>query len=102
LETCVKRNYLWRKRTNVPVPTVAATTLAKLAYDQQKALEEKLKREYEAYQSGASRFREQMGDKSKLRGYEVTGVPKTVKDVVRAPAMGGGIMNTRMMIRFRF
>jgi hypothetical protein len=79
------------------VPTVAATTLAKLAYDQQKALEEKLRREYEAYQSGASRFRERMGDKSKLRGYEVTGVPRTVKDVVRAPAMGGGIMDSRMM-----
>jgi hypothetical protein len=38
-----------------------------------------------------------MGDKSKLRGYEVTGVPRTVKDVVRAPAMGGGIMDSRMM-----
>jgi hypothetical protein len=79
------------------VPTVAATTLAKLSYDQQKALEERLRREYEAYQSGASRFRERMGDKSKLRGYEVTGVPRTVKDVVRAPAMGGGIMDSRMM-----
>jgi hypothetical protein len=79
------------------VPTVAATTLAKLSYDQQKALEEKLRREYEAYQSGVSRFRERMSDKSKLRGYEVTGVPRTVKDVVRAPAMGGGIMDSRMM-----
>jgi hypothetical protein len=38
-----------------------------------------------------------MSDKSKLRGYEVTGVPRTVKDVVRAPAMGGGIMDSRMM-----
>ena len=79
------------------VTTVAATTLAKLSYDQQKALEEKLRREYEAYQSGVSRFRERMSDKSKLRGYEVTGVPRTVKDVVRAPAMGGGIMDSRMM-----
>jgi hypothetical protein len=77
------------------VPTVAATTLAKLSYDQQKALEERLRREYEAYQSGVSRFRERMGDKSKLRGYEVTGVPRTARDVVRAPVMGGGIMNTR-------
>jgi hypothetical protein len=79
------------------VPTVAATTLAKLAYDQQKALEERLRREYEAYQSGVSRFRERMGDKSKLRGYEVTGVPRTTRDVVRAPVMGGGIMDSRMM-----
>jgi hypothetical protein len=83
-------------KTDVPVAAGGAV-LAKLAYDQQKALEEKLRREYEAYQSGASRFRERMGDKSKLRGYEVTGVPRTVKDVVRAPAMGGGIMDSRMM-----
>jgi hypothetical protein len=74
----------------------SASTLAKIAYDQQKALEERLRREYEAYQSGVSRFRERMGDKSKLRGYEVTGVPRTARDVVRAPVMGGGIMNTRM------
>jgi hypothetical protein len=84
------------EKTDVPVATGGAV-LAKLAYDQQKALEEKLRREYEAYQSGVSRFRERMGDKSKLRGYEVTGVPRTVKDVVRAPAMGGGIMDSRMM-----
>ena len=77
------------------VPTIAAATLAKLSYDQQKALEERLKREYEAYQAGVSRFRERTGDKSKLKGYEVTGVPRTARDVVRAPVMGGGIMNTR-------
>jgi hypothetical protein len=79
------------------VPTVAATTLAKLSYDQQKALEERLRKEYETYQAGVSRFRERMGDKSKLRGYEVTGVPRTARDVVRAPVMGGGIMDSRMM-----
>jgi hypothetical protein len=84
------------EKTDVPAATGGAV-LAKLAYDQQKALEERLRGEYEAYQSGASRFRERMGDKSKLRGYEVTGVPRTVKDVVRAPAMGGGIMDSRMM-----
>jgi hypothetical protein len=77
--------------------TLLGGTAAKLSYDQQKALEERLRGEYEAYQSGASRFRERMGDKSKLKGYEVTGVPRTVKDVVRAPAMGGGIMDSRMM-----
>jgi hypothetical protein len=75
---------------------LGGTALAKLSYDQQKTLEERLRKEYEAYQSGASRFRERMGDKSKLRGYEVTGVPRTARDVVRAPVMGGGIMNTRM------
>jgi hypothetical protein len=84
------------EKTDVPAAAGGAV-LAKLAYDQQKALEEKLRREYEAYQSGVSRFRERMSDKSKLRGYEVTGVPRTVKDVVRAPAMGGGIMDSRMM-----
>jgi hypothetical protein len=84
------------EKTDVPAATGGAV-LAKLAYDQQKALEEKLRREYEAYQSGVSRFKERMSDKSKLRGYEVTGVPRTVKDVVRAPAMGGGIMDSRMM-----
>jgi hypothetical protein len=77
--------------------TLLGGTAAKLSYDQQKALEERLRREYEAYQSGASRFRERMGDKSKLRGYEVTGVPRTARDVVRAPVMGGGIMDSRMM-----
>jgi hypothetical protein len=77
--------------------TLLGGTAAKLSYDQQKALEERLRGEYEAYQSGASRFRERMGDKSKLRGYEVTGVPRTARDVVRAPAMGGGIMDSRMM-----
>ena len=71
------------------VPTIAAATLAKLSYDQQKALEERLKREYEAYQAGVSRFRERTGDKSKLKGYEVVGVPRTARDVVRAPVMGG-------------
>jgi hypothetical protein len=77
--------------------TLLGGTAAKLSYDQQKTLEERLRKEYEAYQSGASRFRERMGDKSKLRGYEVTGVPRTARDVVRAPAMGGGIMDSRMM-----
>jgi hypothetical protein len=38
-----------------------------------------------------------MGDKSKLKGYEVTGVPRSARDVVRAPVMGGGIMDSRMM-----
>jgi hypothetical protein len=90
------RNRSWKKSDD-QIAAEGHQYLAKKAYDQQKALEEKLRREYEAYQSGATRFREQMGDKSKLRGYEVTGVPRTVKDVVRAPAMGGGIMDSRMM-----
>jgi hypothetical protein len=95
----VKKVFVGEDGKNIPNTTAATAgaVLAKLSYDQQKALEERLRREYEAYQSGASRFRERMGDKSKLRGYEVTGVPKTVKDVVRAPAMGGGIMDSRMM-----
>jgi hypothetical protein len=95
----VKKVFVGEDGKNIPNTTAATAgaVLAKLSYDQQKALEERLRREYEAYQSGASRFRERMGDKSKLRGYEVTGVPRTVKDVVRAPAMGGGIMDSRMM-----
>jgi hypothetical protein len=92
----ILKKVFWRKRRKCSSYWCGAV-LAKLSYDQQKALEERLRREYEAYQSGASRFRERMGDKSKLRGYEVTGVPRTVKDVVRAPAMGGGIMDSRMM-----
>jgi hypothetical protein len=83
------------KKTDVPAATAGAV-LAKLSYDQQKALEERLRREYEAYQSGVSRFRERMGDRSKLRGYDLTNVPVTARDVVRAPVMGGGIMNSRM------
>jgi hypothetical protein len=95
----VKKVFVGEDGKNIPNTTAATAgaVLAKLSYDQQKALQERLRREYEAYQSGASRFRERMGDKSKLRGYEVTGVPRTVKDVVRAPAMGGGIMDSRMM-----
>jgi hypothetical protein len=95
----VKKVFVGEDGKNIPNTTAATAgaVLAKLSYDQQKALEERLRGEYEAYQSGASRFRERMGDKSKLRGYEVTGVPRTVKDVVRAPAMGGGIMDSRMM-----
>jgi hypothetical protein len=95
----VKKVFVGEDGKNIPNTTAATAgaVLAKLSYDQQKALEERLRGEYEAYQSGASRFRERMGDKSKLRGYEVTGIPRTVKDVVRAPAMGGGIMDSRMM-----
>jgi hypothetical protein len=95
----VKKVFVGEDGKNIPNTTAATAgaVLAKLSYDQQKALEERLRGEYEAYQSGASRFRERMGDKSKLRGYEVTGVPRTARDVVRAPAMGGGIMDSRMM-----
>ena len=95
----VKKVFVGEDGKNIPNTTAATAgaVLAKLSYDQQKALEERLRGEYEAYQSGASRFRERMGDKSKLRGYEVTGVPRSARDVVRAPVMGGGIMDSRMM-----
>jgi hypothetical protein len=70
--------------------------LAKKAYDDQVRYNELLKKQYEDYIAATGAARTKFADKSKLRGYEVTGVPRTARDVVRAPVMGGGIMNTRM------
>jgi hypothetical protein len=70
--------------------------LAKKAYDDQVRYNELLEKQYEDYIAATGAARTKFADKSKLRGYEVTGVPRTARDVVRAPVMGGGIMNTRM------
>jgi hypothetical protein len=70
--------------------------LAKKAYDDQVRYNELLKKQYEDYIAATGAARTKFADKSKLKGYEVTGVPRTARDVVRAPVMGGGIMNTRM------
>jgi hypothetical protein len=70
--------------------------LAKKAYDDQVRYNELLKKQYEDYIAATGAARTKFADKSKLRGYEVTGVPRSARDVVRAPVMGGGIMNTRM------
>jgi len=70
--------------------------LAKKAYDDQVRYNELLKKQYEDYLAGTGAARERFADKSKLRGYKLTNVPVTARDVVRAPVMGGGIMNTRM------
>jgi hypothetical protein len=69
--------------------------LAKKAYDDQVRYNELLKKQYEDYIAATGAARTKFADKSKLRGYEVTGVPRSARDVVRAPVMGGGIMNTR-------
>jgi hypothetical protein len=69
--------------------------LAKKAYDDQVRYNELLKKQYEDYIAATGAARTKFADKSKLKGYEVTGVPRTARDVVRAPVMGGGIMNTR-------
>jgi hypothetical protein len=70
--------------------------LAKKAYDDQVRYNELLEKQYEDYIAATGAARTKFADKSKLRGYEVTGVPRSARDVVRAPVMGGGIMNTRM------
>jgi hypothetical protein len=70
--------------------------LAKKAYDDQVRYNELLKKQYEDYIAATGAARTKFADKSKLKGYEVIGVPRTARDVVRAPVMGGGIMNTRM------
>jgi hypothetical protein len=69
--------------------------LAKKAYDDQVRYNELLKKQYEDYIAATGAARTKFADKSKLKGYEVTGVPRSARDVVRAPVMGGGIMNTR-------
>jgi hypothetical protein len=70
--------------------------LAKKAYEDQVRYNELLKKQYEDYKAGTGAARTRFADKSNLEGYKLTNVPVTARDVVRAPAMGGGIMNSRM------
>jgi len=79
--------------------TTAAGTLGKLTYDEIKALNEELKRQYAKYETGKGEKRTQYRtpeSRAQLPGYRYSGIPSTVADVYRAPAMKGGIMNVPM------
>jgi len=77
----------------------ASGTLSKLTYDEIKALNEFLKGKYAAYETGKGEKRTQYRTaegRETLPGYNVAGVPRTIADVYRRPAMKGGIMNIPM------
>ena len=79
--------------------TTAAGTLGKLTYDEIKALNEELKRQYAKYETGKEAKRTQYRtpeSRAQLPGYRYTGIPSTVADVYRKPVMKGGIMNVPM------
>ncbi len=79
--------------------TTAAGTLGKLTYDEIKALNEELKRQFGKYETGKEAKRTQYRtpeSRAQLPGYRYSGIPSTVADVYRAPAMKGGIMNVPM------
>jgi hypothetical protein len=76
-----------------------ASTISKLTYDEIKALNEFLKGKYAAYETGKGEKRTQYRTaegRETLPGYNVAGVPRTIADVYRRPAMKGGIMNIPM------
>jgi hypothetical protein len=77
----------------------ASGTLSKLTYDEIKALNEFLKGKYAAYETGKGEKRTQYRTaegRETLPSYNVAGVPRTIADVYRRPAMKGGIMNIPM------
>ena len=77
----------------------AGGTLGKLTYEEMKRLNEELKRQYAQYETGKEAKRTQYRtpeSRAQLPGYRYSGVPSTVADVYRAPAMKGGIMNIPM------
>jgi hypothetical protein len=77
----------------------AGGTLGKLTYDEIKALNEELKRQFGKYETGKEAKRTQYRtpeSRAQLPGYRYSGIPSTVADVYRAPAMKGGIMNVPM------
>ena len=77
----------------------AGGTLGKLTYDEIKALNEELKRQFGKYETGKGAKRTQYRtpeSRAQLPGYRYSGIPSTVADVYRAPAMKGGIMNVPM------
>jgi len=77
----------------------AGGTLGKLTYEEMKRLNEELKKQYAQYETGREAKRTQYRtpeSRAQLPGYRYTGVPTTIADVYRAPAMKGGIMNIPM------
>lgn len=77
------------------IALAAAGTLAGLTYKEQQDLKNQLENEFNQYKAEVAKYAERYKDPSNLARYEVE-TPDEVKDVVRAPVMGGGIMNPRM------
>ena len=77
------------------ISLAAAGTLGALAYKDQKKLSDQMEKDFAAYKEGVASAKERFKDPSSLASIKVSG-PRTAADVVRAPVMDGGIMNTRM------
>ena len=77
------------------IALASAGTLAGLSYKEQQDLKNQLENEFNEYKAEVAKYRERYKDPSNLARYEVE-TPDEIKDVVRAPVMGGGIMNARM------
>ena len=92
-------NILNKVLTKEGIAGTAGTTAAKLTYQEIKDLNERLKQQYAQQREGVAakktQYRTAEGRET-LPGYNVTGVPRTVADVYRRPAMKGGIMGIPM------
>ena len=92
-------NLLGKLLTPENIVKTGASTLSKLTYDEIKDLNEKLKQQYAQQREGVAakktQYRTAEGRET-LPSYNVTGVPRTVADVYRRPAMKGGIMGIPM------
>lgn len=92
-------NILNKVLTREGIAGTAGTTAAKLTYEEIRDLNERLKQQYAQQREGVAakktQYRTAEGRET-LPGYSVTGVPRTVADVYRRPAMKGGIMGIPM------
>lgn len=92
-------NVLNKILTREGIAGTAGTTAAKLTYKEIADLNERLKNQYAQQREGVAakktQYRTAEGRET-LPGYNVTGVPRTVADVYRRPAMKGGIMGIPM------
>lgn len=92
-------NILNKVLTKEGIAGTAGTTAAKLTYEEIRDLNERLKQQYAQQREGVAakktQYRTAEGRET-LPGYSVTGVPRTVADVYRRPAMKGGIMGIPM------
>jgi hypothetical protein len=75
--------------------TLFGAAAAKLSYDDQKKLMNKVQGDFQNQRGEVDKFRKKLDDRESLRGYQTTNVPLTAKDVVRAATNMGGIMKSR-------
>ena len=92
-------NILSKLLTPQAIAGIGAPTIGKLTYNEIKDLNEKLKQQYAQQREGVAakktQYRTAEGRET-LPSYNITGVPRTVADVYRRPAMKGGIMDIPM------